>query len=206
VRGQGHRSRATRAWIGAGVFVLAWLAIDQPWTIRPLRSASTGPFDAGAYVASIWDRARQEVINRAVDVNAAVPVSGDAAPKVRAVSVAGTILAVDTSSRVGVVTVDAAPADGRADASVQIGPVIRGSALRDVLSFVQFTDVPNQIAFAAVASELNDRVLETVLSGLDVASLTGKRVMVVGAAPVTARGDGALPLIVPVLFEIEVTR
>ena len=37
-------------------------------------------------------------------------------------------------------------------AAIQIGPVLRGTALRDALEFVRFTDFVNQFEFAGVAN------------------------------------------------------
>ena len=50
----------------------------------------------------------------------------------------GRVLSADTRSRVGVLFVDVAPFDRRADVSIQIGPVLRGTALRDATGFVRF--------------------------------------------------------------------
>jgi predicted lipoprotein len=199
--------RPRRGWLAIGGIVLAWLVIDRPWTIRPIEFVASGPFDANAYVTTIWERARADVAEKAIDVRAvAASPPADPSIRARAVSIAGTVLRVDTTSRVGMAMVDATPGDGRADASVQIGPVLRGSALRDALSFVRFTDFPNQIAFAAVASALNDRVVEQVLRAVDVASLTGRRVRVMGAVPAGATELQAMPVIVPVAIDLEAVQ
>jgi predicted lipoprotein len=77
--------------------------------------------------------------------------------------------------------VDVAPYDGRADISIQIGPVLRGTALRDATGIVRFTDFVNQLQFADVANELNSRVLKTVLAPLDATKLKGRVVAFAGA-------------------------
>ena len=48
-------------------------------------------------------------------------------------------------------------------ATVQIGPVIRGTALRDAVSFIRFNDFANQFEFAAVSNALHERVLRDVV-------------------------------------------
>ncbi len=48
---------------------------------------------------------------------------------------------------------------------MQIGPVIRGTTLRDVLPFIDFTAFRNQIDFAELARGLNDQAYKTALEG-----------------------------------------
>jgi predicted lipoprotein len=83
--------------------------------------------------------------------------------------------------------------------AIQIGPVLRGTALRDALPFVRFTDFVNQLEFAAVANALNDRVLAEVIDGVEVDGLAGREVEFVGASPARS---GAVVEIVPVLLGI----
>ena len=81
-------------------------------------------------------------------------------------------------------------------ADLQIGPVIRGTALRDALDFIRFTDFVNQLEFAGVATALNDHVVSAVLQAApDLVS--GAEVSFVGAVPVS----GALE-IVPVKLAV----
>lgn len=93
----------------------------------------------------------------------------------------GTPLAVDRSSRAGVMPFDLAPEDGEADVLLQIGPVIRGTALRDALPFMSFEDVVNQMEWAAVSRQMHERLNAEVLGTLDLDALVGRRVEVRGA-------------------------
>jgi predicted lipoprotein len=183
---------------------LLWLGLARPWTTLPIEREPAGPVDASAYVESIWtSRVQPAVTTNAVALEFyREAVAGGATPAPGAVVAEGTVLDVNTSSRVGIATIDLNPADGLADAAVQIGPVVRGTAHRDALNFIRFTDFTNQIEFAAVASALNDRVLTDVLGGVDFATLAGRRVRVVGVASLD-RTAGALPSIVPVAFTVE---
>jgi predicted lipoprotein len=185
----------------------AWLVIDRPWTIRPIgQQTSSGPFDAVAYVDGIWaSRVVPQIEATAVAVAAFLDAStpGASGTRTGAVGLEGVILSVDTASRVGVVLVDVDPIDGRADASMQIGPVLRGTALRDALDFIRFTDFTNQIEFAAVAGALNDRVRSGVLGAIDVGALEGRRVRAIGAASHHPNASGGLPSIVPVRLVVE---
>ena len=63
------------------------------------------------------------------------------------VKLEGVIIAADTESRAATISVDAS-GQGKTDAIVQIGPAMRGTAIRDALDFVSFNDFTNQIDFA----------------------------------------------------------
>ena len=131
---------------------------------------------------------------------AAATQHGDGAPSSRRavfVSVTGIVTEVDRRSRVGVAHMRAGTAPPVLIA-VQVGPVIRGTALRDAVPFLSFTDFSNQSEFAAVSNALNDRVLRDVLGGLDVASLPGRTITVIGAASFAGDGDDRPVDLIPV--------
>lgn len=64
---------------------------------------------------------------------------------------------------------------------LQVGPALNGTALRDVTGLVKFTDFENQLAYQDIGTKLNDKVRDTVLSGIDKTTLTGKQMTIVGA-------------------------
>jgi predicted lipoprotein len=192
--------RMPRAWIVTGVAVIAWLAVFRPWTIRRIAEEPNGPFDANAYVTKIWDaRAVPALRARAVPFAAFL---NQHSGRVTPVSLDGVIVQVNTTSRVGTAAVDVTPPDGRPDALLLIGPVIRGTALRDSLGFIQFTDFTNQIQFADVANALNDRVLATALAHVDVPGMMGRHVQVLGVAWKEPSAPDGLPFVVPVQITI----
>jgi predicted lipoprotein len=189
-----------RAWSGIGAVIVAWLAIARPWTIRPIAGEPGGPFDAAAYVTRIWEaRAVPAIRSRAISFAA---YETQHTTRATPVSLDGTVVDVDTRSRVGVATVDLNPPDGRADARLLIGPALRGTALRDALEFIQFTDFTNQIQFAAVANALNDRALLSALKNVNAASLAGRRIRVIGVAWRDSIAPDAVPFVVPVQLSI----
>ncbi|MCC8109796.1 MAG: DUF2291 domain-containing protein, partial [Planctomycetes bacterium] len=67
-------------------------------------------------------------------------------------------------SKNGRVEADAQPYDGEAHIIMQIGPIFRGTAIRDMLNFVSFDDFKNQVEFAKLASQLNNHVRDTVVA------------------------------------------
>lgn len=111
-----------------------------------------------------------------------------------AVRLVGKVIAVDTQSRAGTLDIDV-DADGKADASVQIGPVIQGSALRDSLDFTDFNDFKNQIEWAQFAKSINRHVGGRLLTLLPRDGLQGKTLEIVGAFPVSAENES--PLVTP---------
>lgn len=79
---------------------------------------------------------------------------GEANPWNFAVSGSGVIIKGKLKSRAAKLQVDTT-GDGEADVTVQLGPVIRGTALRDAMPFIIFTDFRDQIEFAKLAGGLN---------------------------------------------------
>ena len=178
-----------------------------PWTVRPIEEPKARPeLTPAAYVESIWSsKLLPRVMDSAVDARVLLDKLAASADRKGyfIVKGSGRVLDVDTRSRTGLMLVDVAPFDGRADVSIQIGPVLRGTSLRDATGIVQFTDFVNQLQFADVANELNARVMQALPAG--VTDGRGRAVTFVG----TALGGTEAPLIrelVPVRLEMEATR
>lgn len=170
------------AILAVGVVV----AVLRPWTVVPTRTAVAPAFEPAGYAASIWtSRVLPTAERTAVDLQAFMQGNVPTGTA-RAVFVKGTarVAEVDRASRVGVARL-ALSAGGDGQAVMQIGPVLRGTALRDALDFIRFSDFVNQLEFAAVAGALNDHVVTTVLpAAIDLAA--GAEVTFVGAVPVSS--------------------
>lgn len=105
------------------------------------------------------------------------------------------VVALDTSSRSGIVTLDLAPPDGAADVNMAIGPLIKvsqRSAVRDAVGFIEYGAFTNQQEFADVATAMGDRITSMIAEALgiddievvrdmDPAQIEGKTVQFVGA-------------------------
>ena len=182
---------------------VAVIAILRPWTVRPLESASAtkAAFDPGTFAASAWPRLLREATGTAADVSEVSATAASTPGKARFIKGTGTIAAVDRQSRVGILRVQLA-GSRPAGVAIQIGPVIRGTALRDASSFIEFSDFTNQFDYAGAANALNDYVLRTVLGALPAEALQGRTVTFIGAAgKAPVREDGAIE-IVPVQLEL----
>src|SRR5262249_9781919 len=127
-------------------------------------------------------------------------------PVYLAVKGEGRVIGIDTRSKVGLALVDVAPFDGKPDVTIQIGPVLRGSSLRDATGLVRFTDFVNQLQFADVANELNNRVLKTVLLPTPDATLAGKNVSFAGTAGGEMNSSPPVRELAPVRLTVEESR
>lgn len=202
-----NRRRGVR--VGLGVLLpLGLLAVLRPWTIRPIE-APRPAFDAASYVDASWPRVLGEADRTARDAASVLEAfetgpgaAGGPAPR-PALFVKGTgvVTRVELESRVGraLVRLEGAPA---ATVAVQIGPVLRGSAVRDAASFIRFTDFANQFDFAAVSNALNDRVLATVLERIDRQALAGQPLSFVGGATVRRHGAETSLEVTPLVIGI----
>jgi predicted lipoprotein len=151
-------------------------------------------FDPVTYVNGLWD---SKILPQAESKAVALPVlltalnqdkaaasqkygHKESGPYNFAVKVDGVIDAVDTTSRAGTVLIKPTGYTGPAEVRLQIGPVMRGTAIRDGSGLIPFNQFVNQIEYADVGEALNNRVLDTVLKGVDFNALKGKPVTVYG--------------------------
>jgi len=204
--------------VGAAGAVLALLLVASVGckvaTVRPLDEKGApavgagpagGPFDAVAFVDSVWQsevlRALDDALDFGTIAGGTASVADDSAgtPRSRVVRGQGRVVDVDTRSRSGTATV---ALDGQAHATVviQVGPVLTGTAIRDALPALGFDRFVNQIQHADVGNELNARVERDVLQSLDRAGLRGRHVRFAGMASFEG---GRPPTVTPVHLEVE---
>lgn len=79
---------------------------------------------------------------------------GEANPWNFAISGAGTVIEANTESRAAKLQLDT-DADGESDVTLQLGPIVRGTTLRDAMPFLRFSDFRDQIEFAKLGNGLN---------------------------------------------------
>jgi predicted lipoprotein len=83
--------------------------------------------------------------------------------------------------------------------SVQTGPAILGTDLRDATGTINFGQFRNQIEYQNAGSALNKEMKKEVLSKVDTSNLTGKTISVVGAFSLT---DPNSWLVTPVKLDV----
>jgi predicted lipoprotein len=65
--------------------------------------------------------------------------------------------------------------------SLQVGPALNGTSIRDAVGFIKFGQFTNQVEYADAATALNQQVKAKVLKANPPASLAGKKVSFLGA-------------------------
>jgi len=92
----------------------------------------------------------------------------------------GTVESVNTESKIGYIQIKLAEYSGSEIIKLQVGPVFKGTAVRDSLNIIKFDDYKNQVDYAVVSTKIHDEVIKTTLKDLDVASLKGKKIDFIG--------------------------
>lgn len=184
---------------GAAFVLLAAMALDtRVVRIGSDADAVPGSFSAAVYGRTEYPKVQQAIESRAVDVTvlaAAIAkdqaaaekqygIAADAGPEfaVRFVGKAG-------SQDSGVYDVAVPGLPDPVHVSVQTGPAITGTDLRDGAGTISFGQFSNQIDYQNAGSALNKEMKKDVLSKVDVANLTGKQVSVVGVFQLTDPGS-----------------
>ncbi|MEI7262605.1 DUF2291 domain-containing protein [Pectobacterium carotovorum] len=113
----------------------------------------------------------------------------DSARKAVYARLQGTVSGIDRASREGKLMLDV-----QGDAvTLQLGPIVKGNAIRDAAGFIRFDDFKNQVQFAQLARALNNKALAS-LPELDT-DMQGKPVNVLAALVVTKQGiSEAVPM------------
>ena len=180
------------------------------------KAAANEAFDAKAFVEGGWaGKIEPELVRDAVDVRevvAALKKEQEAAERKYGrrqdetalfnfiVKGRETIKAVNTESAAGYVELTLADSSGGDTVKVQIGPVIKSSAVRDVLSFIHFGDFVNQLDFANISKAINFHVRDQVVAGIREKAKAGKHLAFVGAFSDDPSGK---VLITPVQLSVE---
>jgi len=167
--------------------------VDELWKpkVMPYLEGKAGPFMQVQQLAADDPKAAGEKYGN--------PRKQANSPWTYVATAEGKIVASNTESRAGTIDVDV-DGDGKADMRAQIGPAIRGTALRDALDFVDFNAFKNQIDFAQFGKSFNTFANTAVLSTLPREKLDGATVRLLGAYVPSSGSD--LPLMTPAAAEI----
>jgi len=119
--------------------------------------------------------------------------SGEGAAWNFAVKGEGKVVEANLTSRARKAMLDT-DGDGKTDLTLQLGPVIKGSSLRDVAPFYRFGDFRDQIEFAKLARALNDQASAALV--VPEGELAGKTISFSGTVDLKAAGDAWLVTVV----------
>jgi predicted lipoprotein len=141
--------------------------------------ANASAFDAAGYVSGVWtDKVLPLYTDKATDLAVLLPAAqadlnaaggkyghratSEGSTWSFAVKGKGKVVSVNTESRAGTIVVEVPAGNEAAKVTLQIGPIVKGNALRDGLPFFSFQDVTNQLEFAQVGRTLNEKAIERV--------------------------------------------
>lgn len=184
---------------------LVILALATNVTVVPINSASTAGnvdvnsenFDPQAYIDSNFQTEVVPVLKeKAVDLAEILTAAGgdikSAGEKygVRAdagnaynflVKGTATVKEVNTTLRAGyaIITLDAY--SGSEALKMQIGPVFKGTAIRDCMPMIKFDDFKNQVVYANLATAIHVNLSANLFKSIDASALAGKTIEFYGA-------------------------
>lgn len=196
-------------------FVVALMALSgcKLWTVRPIdwkekQAASVSqPFDAAGYVNANWQSkvvptVKEKAVELATVLNA-LDADVEAAKQQYGQGTAhflvkgdAVVMDDDQSSPHRKLTLRVPNYKGKTAVLMQVGPVFRGTALRDAVGFIKFNEFVNQLQFAEVSTKLHERVESDVVK--EMAPHSGARVAF-HAAFTFSEGDKVL--LTPVVLE-----
>lgn len=194
--------------VSAGLLALMWTYGFTVVSIAQVKQVEQSEaFDPVKYVDGIWaGKIIPTITDKAVDLptilSAIHPGSNGYAAKddliplakqyglitvgeahVYSVKFRGKVLSVDAKTRSGTMEIQPDSYNGPVKVYVYVGTSIPSdnSSIRDAVGFINFGDFKEQTQYGKVAAEINNRVVQDVLSHLDKANLQGKTVSVTGA-------------------------
>jgi predicted lipoprotein len=183
------------------VILAILLTLKPPFVIRPLTDrvgagvgSQTGQSAASKFVDPIWtskvlptiQEKAQDIAKILPEIRADPETAGQKYGRREAtnpynymVKGTGKVTEIHNESQAGTATVEIPGLNEKV--SLQIGPVVRGTALRDATGIVSFNQFSNQLDYADVSKEMNLRALKEAFANLDPVSLAGKTVTFFGA-------------------------
>ena len=176
---------------GAVLVLLAAMAVDTKVVkIGSAEDVQAGAFSAAAYGKAQFPKVQSAIESRAVDaavLAAALARDQTAAETQYGVPApAGPEYSVKFTGKVGkqdsgVYDVSVPGVPETIHVSVQTGPAINGTDLRDATGLIKFGDFSNQIDYQNAGAARHAALQNAGVSKIDAADLTGKTISVVGA-------------------------
>jgi predicted lipoprotein len=197
------RRKSHRKSVGLAVFMLlaVILTLKPPFVVRPLADrtgtgagAQNGQGAASKFVDPIWtskvlptiQEKAQDIAKILPEIRADPETAGQKYGRREAtnpynymVKGTGKVAEVHNQTQAGTATIEIPGLNETV--ALQIGPVVRGTALRDATGIVSFNEFSNQLDYADVSKEMNLRGLKAAFANVDPASLSGKTVTFFGA-------------------------
>jgi len=202
---------ASKIVIAVVILLFLVLAVRYGFTVVSIEEAEQAvqseAFDPVAYVDGIWDSEllptfNDQVVELSNILSEMEPDASGTAPKENLIDVAnkyglitvgeahvymvegsGKIVDVNAETSLGTAEVALDGYDGPVKAQLYIGTRIPSdnTSVRDAVGFISFGDFKEQTEYGKAATEINKRVLSTVLDGIDRDNLVGETISFKGA-------------------------
>lgn len=204
-------------WLIGAALLLFLFIIKPPFVVKPLARPGANPEAAqskGAQFADkVWESkvlpAIQEKAHDVVTLVSEIRADPAAAgqkygrrestnPYSYMVKGTGKVIEVHTESQAGTLVLEVPGLNEKV--ALQIGPVVRGTALRDATGAAPFDQFANQLDYADVSKEMNRRAVKAAFPNVDPSSLSDKTINFFGAFTFDPRAKGPI-LITPVKVE-----
>jgi predicted lipoprotein len=196
-----NKNRRLITVLGAVVLLCILFLFKPPFVVRPIpglkgAGSASQPVEnaASKFVDPLWtskllpvfDEKAQDIAKVLPEIRADPNAAGEKYGRREAtnpynymVKGTGKVTEINTASQAGTATIEIPGLTEKV--ALQIGPVVRGTALRDSTGLVSFNQFSNQLDYADVSKEMNSRALKTAFAGAPAASLAGKTVTFYGA-------------------------
>lgn len=216
---QRRRIQRRLVLLAAVILIAIFFVLKPPFVIRPLpghAQAGSQPAQSTAsrFVDPIWATKVLPIIQeKAQDIDKILPeIRADpnsagqrygrreaTNPYNYMVKGTGKVTEMHSESQAGTATIEI---PGLAEKiALQIGPVVRGTALRDATGAVSFNQFTNQLDYADVSKEMNARALKAAFANVDPKSIAGKTVTFFGAFTFDPRSKSVI-LITPIKIDL----
>ena len=180
-------------------------------------TATPTEFDARSYVDGLWDTTLLPYYtSKAVDLGLVVDAlyrnvdqagqkygrRADAEGSPWSFSVKGKarLISINTASRAGTLVAEIVTDSGIREVTLQIGPVVKGSSIRDSVPFFSFENVTNQIEYAQVGRAFNERTLQHLVPILSQLKTAGTEFEFYGALSINSLPETFI--VTPVLIKV----
>jgi predicted lipoprotein len=179
--------------VAAAVVLLALMALDTTWKKGPVKVTAGGreAFSAEKYGRATYPKVGAAIVKSATplptlltalrkDQDAAAKQYGHqegSSPPAFATSGEGVAGKVEN----GLMEIKLPGVPKSTTVSVQVGPALNGTALRDATGTIHFGQFVNQVDYASAGTALNNEAKARVLNGFDAQAARGKTVKFVGA-------------------------
>jgi predicted lipoprotein len=204
-------------WLVAAALLLLLLIIKPPFVIKSLAKpggTSEASQSKGAQFAEkVWDskvlpviqEKAHDIVTIISEIRADPAAAGEkygrresTNPYSYMVKGAGKVSEVHTESQAGTLVLEVPGLNEKI--ALQIGPVVRGTALRDATGAAPFDQFTNQLDYADVSKEMNRRAVKAAFANVAPSSLADKTITFFGAFTFDPRSKGLI-LVTPVKIE-----